>query len=51
MWTALAFAWVNVGETVFKNLKVITKGDALRVAEIAGIMGAKKTQDLIPLCH
>lgn len=27
------------------------KGDALGVARIAGIMGAKKTPDLIPLCH
>ncbi len=27
------------------------KGDVLRVAELAGIMGAKKTSDLIPLCH
>ncbi|MBC6402327.1 MAG: cyclic pyranopterin monophosphate synthase MoaC [Hyphomonadaceae bacterium] len=27
------------------------KGDVMTVAEIAGIMGAKKTSDLIPLCH
>lgn len=27
------------------------KGDALSVARLAGIMGAKKTSDLIPLCH
>ena len=27
------------------------KGDALRVAELAGIQGAKRTHDLIPLCH
>ena len=27
------------------------KGDPLRIAELAGIMGAKKTPDLIPLCH
>ena len=27
------------------------KGDVLGVARIAGIMGAKKTSDLIPLCH
>jgi cyclic pyranopterin phosphate synthase len=27
------------------------KGDVLRVAELAGVMGAKKTPDLIPLCH
>lgn len=30
---------------------MIKKGDVLAVARIAGIMGAKKTSDLIPLCH
>jgi cyclic pyranopterin phosphate synthase len=29
----------------------LAKGDALEVARIAGIMGAKKTAELIPLCH
>lgn len=29
----------------------LPKGDALAVARVAGIMGAKKTSDLIPLCH
>ncbi|HTZ80965.1 MAG TPA: cyclic pyranopterin monophosphate synthase MoaC [Stellaceae bacterium] len=29
----------------------VKKGDVLSVAEIAGIMGAKRTPDLIPLCH
>lgn len=29
----------------------VPKGDALAVARIAGIMGAKRTADLIPLCH
>jgi len=29
----------------------LPKGDALAVARLAGIMGAKKTPDLIPLCH
>lgn len=28
-----------------------TKGDVLGIAQLAGIMGAKKTPDLIPLCH
>lgn len=28
-----------------------TKGDVLRTAELAGVMGGKKTSDLIPLCH
>jgi cyclic pyranopterin phosphate synthase len=30
---------------------MIKKGDVLTIARIAGIMGAKKTSDLIPLCH
>ena len=29
----------------------IKKGDVLAVAQVAGIMGAKKTSDLIPMCH
>ena len=29
----------------------VKKGDVLKVAQLAGIMGAKKTPDLIPLCH
>ncbi|HVA13586.1 MAG TPA: cyclic pyranopterin monophosphate synthase MoaC [Stellaceae bacterium] len=29
----------------------LTKGDVLSVARLAGIMGAKRTPDLIPLCH
>ena len=29
----------------------LAKGDVLEVARLAGIMGAKKTSDLIPLCH
>ncbi|TDV41844.1 cyclic pyranopterin monophosphate synthase subunit MoaC [Actinophytocola oryzae] len=29
----------------------LKKGDALAVARVAGIMGAKRTPDLIPLCH
>lgn len=31
--------------------KGIKKGDVMTVAQLAGIMGAKKTPDLIPLCH
>ncbi|MBF0092994.1 MAG: cyclic pyranopterin monophosphate synthase MoaC [Alphaproteobacteria bacterium] len=31
--------------------RAITKGDVLAVARLAGIMGAKRTPDLIPLCH
>lgn len=29
----------------------ISKGDVLAVSQVAGIMGAKKTPDLIPMCH
>jgi len=29
----------------------ISKGDVLQVAQIAGVMGAKRTSDLIPMCH
>src|SRR3954470_16879892 len=29
----------------------VPKGDAIAVARIAGIMGAKRTPDLVPLCH
>ena len=32
-------------------LKKVAKGDVLGVARVAGIMGAKKTSELIPLCH
>lgn len=33
------------------KIGVIKKGDVLSVAQIAGIMGAKRTSDLIPMCH
>jgi cyclic pyranopterin phosphate synthase len=29
----------------------VTKGDVLAIAQVAGVMGAKRTPDLIPLCH
>jgi cyclic pyranopterin phosphate synthase len=39
-------------ETIGKiRENLIKKGDVLTVANIAGIMGAKRTSDLIPLCH
>lgn len=34
-----------------KSNKATTKGDVLTVAQLAGIIGAKRTSDLIPLCH
>jgi len=51
--SAKARATVDVGSQVFALIKAnaVKKGDVLSVAQIAGILGAKKTSDLIPLCH
>ena len=51
--TAKAFACLKMQpETLDKLLKSeLKKGDGLAAARIAGIMGAKKTSELIPLCH
>ena len=38
------------GETALR-LRELPKGDALAAAQLAGIMAAKKTSELIPLCH
>jgi len=49
---AVAEAVVTVGQAAQSALAVgAGKGDAVAVAELAGIMGAKRTADLIPLCH
>lgn len=34
-----------------RRLRDLPKGDALAAAQLAGIMGAKRTSELIPLCH
>ncbi|MET9321711.1 cyclic pyranopterin monophosphate synthase MoaC [Streptomyces sp. NPDC003038] len=51
--TARASGRVLVSPRVIELLRGegVPKGDALATARIAGIMGAKKTPDLIPLCH
>ncbi|WP_414641614.1 cyclic pyranopterin monophosphate synthase MoaC [Actinocrinis sp.] len=51
--TAEASGRVLVSEQVVSLLRGagVPKGDALAVARIAGIQGAKRTSDLIPLCH
>ncbi|MDX3388008.1 cyclic pyranopterin monophosphate synthase MoaC [Streptomyces niveiscabiei] len=51
--TARASGRVLVSPRVVELLRGegVPKGDALAVARIAGIMGAKRTPDLIPLCH
>ena len=51
--TAVAAGRVLVKEETFALLKSggTKKGDVLAVAQVAGIMGAKRTSDLIPMCH
>lgn len=49
--TAKARAFVTLSETVLNALPQNPKGNPLEIARIAGIMAAKKTWDLIPLCH
>lgn len=51
--TAVASGKIFVGEEVYHAIESGTakKGDVLGVARVAGIMAAKKTSELIPLCH
>lgn len=51
--TATAAASVLVSPETFELIKSggMKKGDVLTVAQIAGIMGAKRTPDIIPMCH
>ncbi len=49
--TATAQAWVKIRPSVLKKLPKNPKGDPLEVARIAGIAAAKRTSDLIPMCH
>lgn len=50
---AVATGRIIVSEEIFGRIKdgTMKKGDVLGVARIAGIMAAKKTAELIPLCH
>ena len=50
---ATAHGFIHVNREVYEAIKQGTakKGDVLGVARVAGIMGAKRTSDLIPLCH
>lgn len=50
---ALAEGWLELPEAVYDAVKSgdLRKGDPIPIAEIGGIMGAKKTPELIPLCH
>lgn len=50
---ALAEGWIDLPESIYLAIKDgdTKKGDPFQIAEIGGIMGAKKTSELIPLCH
>ena len=48
---AEASAFVQMKPAVLQALPTNPKGDPLEVARIAGIMAAKRTADLIPMCH
>jgi len=51
--TAVATGKIIVGEEVFKLVESnqMKKGDVITVSQLAGLMGAKQTSNLIPLCH
>lgn len=50
---AVAEGWIRLGEEAMRAVVegMARKGDVLGVARVAGIMGVKRTPDLIPLCH
>ena len=48
---AVARAAVRMAPETARRLRELPKGDALVTAQVAGIMAAKRTSELIPLCH
>ena len=48
---AAARAFLRMRSETAAALRELPKGDALATAQVAGIMAAKRTADLIPLCH
>jgi cyclic pyranopterin phosphate synthase len=48
---AVAAATVHMAPETARRLRELPKGDALVTAQLAGVMAAKRTADLIPLCH
>ena len=48
---AVARARVRMAAATAGRLRELPKGDALATAQVAGIMAAKRTSELIPLCH
>ena len=51
--TAIATGYIEVHANTLGLIEDggVKKGDVLSIAQLAGIMGAKRTSDLIPLCH
>src|SRR5215469_769238 len=49
--TARAHAFVRIARSVLKKLPENPKGNPLEIARVAGIAAAKRTSELIPLCH
>src|SRR5215217_1755916 len=49
--TATAHAFVRIKPSVLKKLPENPKGNPLEVARFAGIQAAKRTSELIPMCH
>jgi cyclic pyranopterin monophosphate synthase len=48
---AVAHAAVHMAPETAARLRDLPKGDALTTAQLAGVMAAKRTSELIPLCH
>jgi cyclic pyranopterin phosphate synthase len=48
---AIARAELRMAPETARRLRDLPKGDALATAQVAGIMAAKRTSELIPLCH
>lgn len=50
---AMARGKIKMNRTTIEKIRegLIKKGDVLSVAQVGGIMGAKKTSDIIPMCH
>src|SRR4029079_17296595 len=48
---SVARAAVGLAAATARILRELPKGDALATAQVAGIMAAKRTSELIPLCH
>ncbi|MEV5110374.1 cyclic pyranopterin monophosphate synthase MoaC [Bacillus sp. LBA3-1-1.1] len=51
--TAVAQSTISLSNELFEAIQSggLKKGDPLQVAQVAGIIGAKKTADIIPMCH